>query len=73
MSAQTTMDAIRAGSVAVPSPAEASKPTVLPFSIPTPPEVETYAAECPQHLSDVKGIGTVYEQKLYEGTGTFWS
>ncbi len=54
--------------------AEAStKSTVLPFGFSPPPDVETYATECPQHLSDVKGIGTVYEQKLYEaGVGTYW-
>jgi predicted flap endonuclease-1-like 5' DNA nuclease len=58
----------------VPSPAEApTKSTVLPLSFSAPPEVEAYATECPQHLSDVKGIGTVFEQKLYEaGIGTFW-
>ena len=32
-----------------------------------------YQSACPQHLSDVKGIGSVYEQRLYEnGVGTFW-
>jgi len=66
--------ALRAELTAPPSPAEApTKSTVLPLSFSAPPEVEAYATECPQHLSDVKGIGTVFEQKLYEaGIGTFW-
>jgi predicted flap endonuclease-1-like 5' DNA nuclease len=30
-------------------------------------------AACPQHLSDVKGIGTVYEGRLYAaGIGSYW-
>lgn len=38
------------------------------------PEDETpFAAACPQHLSDVKGIGSVFESRLYEaGVGSFW-
>jgi predicted flap endonuclease-1-like 5' DNA nuclease len=69
----STLDTPRAERAASPGPAVASKSTVLPLSFSAPPEVETYATECPQHLSDVKGIGTVYEQKLYEaGIGTFW-
>ena len=32
-----------------------------------------YVVECPQHLSDVKGIGSVYETRLYEaGVGSYW-
>jgi predicted flap endonuclease-1-like 5' DNA nuclease len=32
-----------------------------------------YEAGCPQHLSDVNGIGSVYEQRLYEaGVGSYW-
>jgi len=35
--------------------------------------VEIKSAACPQHLSDTKGVGQVYEQKLYaEGIGTFF-
>ena len=33
----------------------------------------TRAVSCPQDLSRIKGIGSVYEQKLYAaGIGTFW-
>ena len=32
-----------------------------------------FTAACPQHLSDVKGIGAVYETRLYEaGIGSYW-
>ncbi len=32
-----------------------------------------YETACPQHLSDVYGIGSVFEQRLYgAGIGTFW-
>lgn len=32
-----------------------------------------FEAACPQHLSDVKGIGTVFETRLYEaGIGSYW-
>ncbi|MCX7839933.1 MAG: helix-hairpin-helix domain-containing protein, partial [Anaerolineae bacterium] len=32
-----------------------------------------YTVGCPQHLSDVKGIGSVYETRLYAaGVGTYW-
>jgi predicted flap endonuclease-1-like 5' DNA nuclease len=32
-----------------------------------------YTVGCPQHLSDVKGIGAVYETRLYEaGVGSYW-
>lgn len=35
--------------------------------------VVAHTAECPQDLADVKGIGTVYEQRLYDaGIGTYW-
>lgn len=35
--------------------------------------VSTYVVTCPQDLSAVEGIGTVYEQKLYEaGIGSYW-
>jgi predicted flap endonuclease-1-like 5' DNA nuclease len=34
---------------------------------------KTYILSCPQHLSDVKGIGTVWEGRLYAaGIGTYW-
>jgi chromosome segregation ATPase/predicted flap endonuclease-1-like 5' DNA nuclease len=34
---------------------------------------KTYVESCPQHLSDVKGIGTVFEGRLYAaGIGTYW-
>jgi predicted flap endonuclease-1-like 5' DNA nuclease len=38
------------------------------------PEDETlYETACPQHLSDVHGIGAVFEQRLYgAGIGTYW-
>jgi chromosome segregation ATPase len=30
-------------------------------------------SECPQHLSEINGIGTVFEQRLFEfGIGTYW-
>ncbi len=40
----------------------------------TPSEVlRTFAAACPQHLSDVKGIGPIFEQRLYDaGIGSYW-
>jgi predicted flap endonuclease-1-like 5' DNA nuclease len=32
-----------------------------------------FETPCPQHLSDVKGIGTVFETRLYEaGVGSYW-
>jgi predicted flap endonuclease-1-like 5' DNA nuclease len=32
-----------------------------------------FTAACPQHLSDVKGIGSVYETRLYvAGIGSYW-
>ncbi|HEX9074531.1 MAG TPA: hypothetical protein VF932_02080 [Anaerolineae bacterium] len=32
-----------------------------------------FETACPQHLSDVKGIGTVFESRLYQaGVGTYW-
>ncbi len=32
-----------------------------------------FTAACPQHLSDVRGIGSVFEQRLYEaGIGSYW-
>lgn len=32
-----------------------------------------FEAACPQHLSDIKGIGSVYEQRLYAaGIGSYW-
>jgi predicted flap endonuclease-1-like 5' DNA nuclease len=32
-----------------------------------------YTTACPQHLSDVKGIGSVYETRLYAaGIGSYW-
>ena len=35
--------------------------------------VKSVRSECPQHLSEVKGIGTVFEQRLFEyGIGTYW-
>ncbi len=35
--------------------------------------VEVVRTECPQHLSEIDGIGTVFEQRLFEyGIGTFW-
>jgi predicted flap endonuclease-1-like 5' DNA nuclease len=34
---------------------------------------KTYKMSCPQHLSDVKGIGSVWEGRLYAaGIGTYW-
>jgi predicted flap endonuclease-1-like 5' DNA nuclease len=41
---------------------------------PTPIEpVEEFVAACPQHLSDVTGIGAVYETRLYSaGIGSYW-
>jgi predicted flap endonuclease-1-like 5' DNA nuclease/predicted nuclease with TOPRIM domain len=35
--------------------------------------VEEFVAACPQHLSDVKGIGSVFETRLYAaGIGSYW-
>ncbi len=35
--------------------------------------IKTVASACPQHLSDVHGIGTVFEQRLFShGIGTFF-
>ena len=32
-----------------------------------------FSAKCPQHLSDVTGIGSVFEQRLYmAGVGSYW-
>jgi predicted flap endonuclease-1-like 5' DNA nuclease len=32
-----------------------------------------FSSACPQHLSDVKGIGSVYETRLYSaGIGSYW-
>lgn len=37
------------------------------------PEPEEFFAACPQHLSDVEGIGPTYEQKLHAvGVGSYW-
>lgn len=49
-------------------------PVLLPADSPTPDEVVAeFSAKCPQHLSDVKGIGTVFEQRLYAaGVGSYW-
>ena len=35
--------------------------------------VTVVRTECPQHLSEIDGIGTVFEQRLFEyGIGTYW-
>lgn len=35
--------------------------------------VVEFSSKCPQHLSDVKGIGPVFEQRLYvAGVGSYW-
>ncbi len=35
--------------------------------------LKAVVAACPQHLSDIRGIGTVFEQRLFEnGIGTFF-
>lgn len=35
--------------------------------------VEEFVAACPQHLSDVKGIGAAFETRLYAaGIGSYW-
>ena len=44
----------------------------LPISA-TEEAVTEFSSRCPQHLSDVKGIGSVFEQRLYAaGVGSFW-
>jgi len=55
--------------------ADSSRDTVLsPADGPTPGEgVTEFSAKCPQHLSDVKGIGSAFEQRLYAaGVGSYW-
>ncbi len=38
-----------------------------------PAPVEEFVAACPQHLSDVKGIGASFETRLYAaGIGSYW-
>ena len=35
--------------------------------------VSEYSIKCPQHLSEVKGVGPVFEQRLYgAGVGSYW-
>ena len=64
------------------TPAVASAPVVEPPTAKTPrvalaalsaDGAKTYTTSCPQHLSDVKGIGAVWEGRLYAaGIGTYW-
>ena len=40
---------------------------------PTETAVKEFVAACPQHLSDVHGIGSAYETRLYAaGIGSYW-
>lgn len=44
-----------------------------PADTPTDEAVEEFVARCPQHLSDVKGIGSSLETRLYAaGIGSYW-
>ncbi len=55
-------------SAAPPAPRRAKRPAAEPE-----PEPEEFFAACPQHLSDVEGIGPTYEQKLHAvGVGSYW-
>jgi chromosome segregation ATPase len=77
---------LRARPVAVPQPAkltqafEAAAPVTLMkadkgFAEAAASEagVEIVRTECPQHLSEIDGIGTVFEQRLFEyGIGTYF-
>jgi len=49
-------------------------PVLTPVDGPAPTEaILEFASRCPQHLSDVKGIGTVFESRLYAaGVGSYW-
>ena len=64
---------------AEPAPAARSEgPPHLPAETPAdgPAEseaVQQFSVRCPQHLSDVRGIGSVFEQRLYAaGVGSYW-
>jgi len=55
-------------SAAPPAAKRAKRPAAEPE-----PEPEEFFAACPQHLSDVEGIGPTYEQKLHAvGVGSYW-
>lgn len=52
--------------------APAAPPPPAPAPEPDEP-VEEFVARCPQHLSDVKGIGSSLETRLYAaGIGSYW-
>lgn len=52
-----------------PAPGE-SAPADGPSASEVVPE---FSSQCPQHLSDVNGIGSIFEQRLYvSGVGSFW-
>ncbi len=61
---------------ALPTPADLAEqlaPPTLPDGPATEEAVTEFSTRCPQHLSDVKGIGSVFEQRLYAaGVGSFW-
>lgn len=54
-------------------PAEPT-PVLTPADGPAPAEaIQEFSSQCPQHLSDVKGIGSVFEGRLYAaGVGSYW-
>ncbi|MCG3140054.1 MAG: 50S ribosomal protein L21 [Anaerolineae bacterium] len=50
-----------------------ARQTIAPPASRDPEDETPYETACPQHLSDVYGIGSVFEQRLYgAGIGTFW-
>ncbi len=67
----TEIAQLRAQPPVVPAPAPA--PTVQQLRQRSADDETPFTAACPQHLSDVKGIGAVYETRLYEaGIGSYW-
>ncbi|HQY26504.1 MAG TPA: hypothetical protein PLL45_16585, partial [Thermoflexales bacterium] len=71
VAASATADpAIASAPVVEPSTAKTPRVALAAFSV---DGAKTYTTSCPQHLSDVKGIGTVWEGRLYAaGIGTYW-
>ena len=60
-----------------PEAAVAVEPAAQPLANPAVPAageaVTEFSTQCPQHLSDVQGIGPVFETRLYEaGVGSYW-
>ncbi|MEW5718991.1 MAG: helix-hairpin-helix domain-containing protein [Chloroflexota bacterium] len=58
---------------AQPPVAIAPAPTIQQLRQRSADDETPFTAACPQHLSDVEGIGAVYETRLYEaGIGSYW-